>query len=279
MNEIEWLNSELEKKSSLMLQSRSDYNQRSFEFESKLDDLTAENKKFKSLNESLQSANQSMEQQIDDLTTKLHEIRDKYAQARLDFEDESQSREKIIKLYQEEAQSSKQKLDDAGQALTELNQMVLEIRNEYSKLLDEKTTTETAFESKLKENTEIIAKLEQELKNANELLSIAKRKGATVLSEADIEQLSPAAAVASRLLKNGMTLTQIYSEYVNLAETLQTQKTENQRLTSYINEIVKEIDEKAPVLKRQKLEYVEALKTIDSLTNQLENANNNNNRE
>ena len=56
---------------------------------------------------------------------------------------------------------------------------------------------------------EHVNKLEQELKNANELLSIAKRKGATVLSESDIETLSPAAAVASRLLKSGMTLTQV----------------------------------------------------------------------
>ena len=72
-----------------------------------------------------------------------------------------------------------------------------------------------------KERTEIISKLEQELKIANELLSIAKPKGAIVLSDADIEQLSPAAPVASRLLKNGMTLTQVYSEYVNLAENLQ----------------------------------------------------------
>ena len=56
----------------------------------------------------------------------------------------------------------------------------------------------------------MIFKLETELKNANELLSIAKRKGATVLSESDIEQLSPAAAVASRLLKSGMTLTQVF---------------------------------------------------------------------
>ena len=56
---------------------------------------------------------------------------------------------------------------------------------------------------------EIISKIEQELKNANELIAIAKRKGATVLSESDIEQLSPAAAVASRLLKSGMTLTQV----------------------------------------------------------------------
>ncbi len=117
---------------------------------------------------------------------------------------------------------------------------------------------------------ESIFKLEQELKNANELLSIAKRKGATVLSESDIEELSPAAAVASRLLKSGMTLTQIYSEYVNLTEQLQAEKSENGRLKEYISEIIGEIEEKAPLLKRQKHEYEEALNTINNLTNQLE---------
>lgn len=87
--------------------------------------------------------------------------------------------------------------------------MISEAKIEYSKLADEKSLNETVFEAKIKENEEQIAKLDQELKNANELLSIAKRKGATVLSESDIEQLSPAAAVASRLLKSGMTLTQV----------------------------------------------------------------------
>ncbi len=101
-------------------------------------------------------------------------------------------------------------------------------------------------------------------------MSIAKRKGATVLSESDIEELSPAAAVASRLLKSGMTLTQIYSEYVNLTEQLQTEKKENERLKTYITEIINDVEEKAPMLKRQKHEYEEALNTINKLTNQLE---------
>jgi nucleoprotein TPR len=129
-------------------------------------------------------------------------------------------------------------------------------------------------------------------------LSIAKRKGATVLSESDIEQLSPAAAVASRLLKGGMTLTQvvsfyykyrdlfqlfvlfhflltilkIYSEYVNLTENLQNEKSENERLRSCVDELVKDIEEKAPLLIRQNHEYEESLKTISNLSTQLENA-------
>lgn len=105
--------------------------------------------------------------------------------------------------------------------------MILDAKEEYSKLADEKNFNDTANEQKIKEKgflqklklfyqttfilflDEMIYKLEQELKNANELLSIAKRKGATVLSESDIEQMSPAAAVASKLLKTGMTLTQV----------------------------------------------------------------------
>ena len=59
---------------------------------------------------------------------------------------------------------------------------------------------------------------------------------------------------------------------MNLTETLQNEKNENDRLRSYLTEVIKEIEEKAPILKRQKQEYEEAMKTIDSLTTQLENA-------
>ena len=69
--------------------------------------------------------------------------------------------------------------------------------------------------------------------------------------------------MASRLLKGGMTLTQIYSEYVNLSESLQTEKDEHERVKQYLCEVIKEVEEKAPMLKRQKQEYDEAIKTVN----------------
>jgi len=45
-----------------------------------------------------------------------------------------------------------------------------------------------------------------------------------------VEGLSPAAAAASKLLKSGLTLTQIYSQYVAMGEELATVKEENQKL-------------------------------------------------
>jgi nucleoprotein TPR len=213
-----------------------------------------------------------MEAQIADLTAKIQQVREQEARLRIDFTDEAESRERLIQLYKEEATNCKHKLSEAGEAIVELKQFVSDMKHEYENVCEEKARADAKYEATVRENDETIGKLEQELKNANELLSIAKRKGAAVLSESDIEQLSPAAAVASRLLKSGMSLTQIYSEYVNLSESLESERAESARLRAYIAELVREMEEKAPVLRRQKQEYEEAVKTVHQLTTQLENA-------
>ena len=49
------------------------------------------------------------------------------------------------------------------------------------------------------------------------------------LTEDDVERLSPSAAAASKLLKGGITLTQIYSQ-----QDLLTQKDKNAHLNTYL---------------------------------------------
>ncbi len=48
LNEIEWLNQQLKEKSSQLLDVRSDLNKKTYEMESNIEDLTAENTKLKS---------------------------------------------------------------------------------------------------------------------------------------------------------------------------------------------------------------------------------------
>lgn len=60
-----------------------------------------------------------------------------------------------------------------------------------------------------------------------------------VLSESDVENLSPSAAAASRLLKSGKTLTEIYAEYIDLTDQLQVEKDTNARLNMYLSQILK----------------------------------------
>lgn len=53
-----------------------------------------------------------------------------------------------------------------------------------------------------------------------------------------IEAVSPAAAATSRLLKSGLTLTQIYSQYASVSEQLLLEKEENRKLNLYITTIL-----------------------------------------
>lgn len=58
------------------------------------------------------------------------------------------------------------------------------------------------------------------------------------MTEDAIEAMSPSAAAASRLLKSGMTLTQIYSEFVRVSDELQNEKLENERLSQSLDKIL-----------------------------------------
>ena len=111
--------------------------------------------------------------------------------------------------------------------------------------------------------------LKKELEAGNKLIKTMKEKG---LSEASIECLSPSAAQASKLLKSGVTVTGIYSQMVGLGEELQAEKSETQRLNLYIEQILHEIEERAPLLKQQREDYEKAVAAVGGLTESLESA-------
>ena len=62
--------------------------------------------------------------------------------------------------------------------------------------------------------------------------------------------LSPAAAKASALLKSGLSLTQIYSQYVEVSEELVREKEETARLGNLLEHINQELEEKTPALQQ-----------------------------
>ena len=62
-----------------------------------------------------------------------------------------------------------------------------------------------------------LEQLRRELTHANELLTSMRQKKSTSLIEGEVLSLSPAAAKASAMLKSGLTLTQIYSNYVEVS--------------------------------------------------------------
>lgn len=65
---------------------------------------------------------------------------------------------------------------------------------------------------------------------------------------------------------------QLYNAYVETQDQLLLEKLENKRINKYLDEIVKEVEAKAPILKRQREEYERAQKAVASLSAKLEQA-------
>lgn len=67
-------------------------------------------------------------------------------------------------------------------------------------------------------------------------------------------------------LKQPLFSFQLYNAYVETQDQLLLEKLENKRINKYLDEIVKEVEAKAPILKRQREEYERAQKAVASLS-------------
>ena len=175
----------------------------------------------------------------------------------------------MAELYKGHCDESESKAAELTKAVNELQGMLKESADRYGALENSLDVEKAEHKEEIKRRNEAIKGLKRELDTANDLIKTMKNKG---LTEDDVERLSPSAAAASKLLKGGITLTQIYSQLVASQEELLSQKDENARLNTYLDQILKEIESRAPGLKRQREDYERAVAAVESLTRQLDEA-------
>ncbi|XP_033110270.1 nucleoprotein TPR-like [Anneissia japonica] len=268
----EWLNTELKTKTNDLLAVKKEKSEMVLGLQAKVTSMTDEVQHLTDLNESLKKTNSDQTKKIESLIQKIKENSDAQAQSEELFHNEIQSQSKLASLYKASSEESEGKVKELIRAVEELQKLLKQATEAHTNLENkiseiEKAKDEQEYELQTKLNT-----LTRELEDANDLLAAAKKKRLPPLSEEELSNLSPTAAAASKFLKPGMTLTEIYSEYVKSTETLQQTTEENQRLNHYLDQILEEIEEKAPVLQKQREDYENSLQTTEMLSIKLDKA-------
>merc|ERR1711892_343984 len=149
------------------------------------------------------------------------------------------SQGRLIDLLKGQLDGQRQQHDDQKAQVeatkTSMDSLVIENTELKNKLIRyEKIINETELEKK---------KMSKELEDANELLNSVKTKGPQ-LSQEELEGFSPTAAAAVKLLKSGMTMTEMFSEYIEKSNEAERLSAENERLNECIDEMVADIREK-----------------------------------
>uniref|UniRef100_A0A672ZES4 Nucleoprotein TPR n=1 Tax=Sphaeramia orbicularis TaxID=375764 RepID=A0A672ZES4_9TELE len=269
-----WLNKELKAKSEELLALSRQKGNEILDLKCSLENKEDELNRLQEQVASLKTSNEQLQKQNEDMIGKLKEAKEQHASMEEKFRSELNANIKLCNLYKGAAEDSEAKSGELSQALEELHKL-LKDAGEANKTLEEKlqemngSTDKTVVELK-----ERIQGLEKELDNANELLSNSKLRGpvgTSVLTEEQMTTMSPTAAAVSKI-KPGMKLTELYTAYVESQEQLQLERLENKRVNKYLDDIVQEVEAKAPILKRQRDEHERMQKSVTSLSAKLEQA-------
>ncbi|XP_007951334.1 nucleoprotein TPR [Orycteropus afer afer] len=270
-NQNTWLNTELKTKTDELLALGREKGNEILELKCNLENKKEEVSRMEEQMNGLKTSNEHLQKHVEDLLTKLKEAKEQQANMEEKFHNELNAHIKLSNLYKSAADDSEAKSNELTRAVDELHKLLKEAGEANKAIQDHLLEVEESKDQMEKEMVEKIRKLEKELENANDLLSATKRKGA-ILSEEELAAMSPTAAAVAKIVKPGMKLTELYNAYVETQDQLLLEKLENKRINKYLDEIVKEVEAKAPILKRQREEYERAQKAVASLSVKLEQA-------
>uniref|UniRef100_A0A667W9S8 Nucleoprotein TPR n=1 Tax=Myripristis murdjan TaxID=586833 RepID=A0A667W9S8_9TELE len=254
-----WLNEELKAKSEELLSLSRQKGNEILELKCSLVNKEDELNRLQDQVASLKTSNEHLQKQTEDMISKLKDAKEQQITMEEKFRNELNANIKLSNLYKGAAADSEAKSEELSQAVEELHKL-LKDAGEANKALEEKLQEMNSAKEKTgDELRERIQCLEKELDNANELLSDSKHRGQSQLFSLGFS------------IETFLWGLHLFS-YVESQEQLQLERLENKRVNKYLDDIVQEVEAKAPILKRQRDEHERMQKSVASLSTRLEQA-------
>uniref|UniRef100_A0A8C7LER7 Nucleoprotein TPR n=2 Tax=Oncorhynchus kisutch TaxID=8019 RepID=A0A8C7LER7_ONCKI len=245
-NQNTWLNSDLKTKTEELLSVSREKGKEILElkcsFECKKDEVT----RLQTQVTNLKKSSENLQKRVEDLMTKLKEAKDHHSTMEEKYRNEQNAHIKLSNLYKGSASDAESKNEELNRAVEELHKLVKEAGD-------------------------------GEIHNAFTLLfpipnGLFISSGMPVLTEEELDSMCPTAAAVAKIVKPGMKFMELYNAFVDIQDQLLVEKQENRRVTRVLDEIVQEVEEKAPILKRQREEYESMQRSMNSLCAKLEQA-------
>uniref|UniRef100_A0A4W4GVR7 Nucleoprotein TPR n=1 Tax=Electrophorus electricus TaxID=8005 RepID=A0A4W4GVR7_ELEEL len=268
-NQNTWLNSELKSKTEELLNVSRGKGKEILELKCSLENKKDEVTRLQDEMGALKTISENLQKNTEALLTKLEEEKDHRTAMEEKYRNELNANLRLSNLYKDSAADLEAKNGELNRAVEELNKLLKE-STEANKTTEKKLSDLEGSQSKMEDELqEKIRNLEKELENANTSLTNFKRRGSVSCTQHWLYNLTSAVA---KIVKPGMKLMELYNAFVEAQDQLHLEKLENKRVNKVLNEIVQEVETKAPVLKRQREEYENMKKSMGNLCAKLEQA-------
>ncbi|XP_039999046.1 nucleoprotein TPR isoform X2 [Xiphias gladius] len=268
---IEWLSAELKTKTDELLNTNRDKGKEILELQGSLKNSKEQVTRLESHLTSLKETSESQSKRAEDLNNKLKQAKDEQSAMEEKYRNELNAHVKLSSLYKGAATDLETKNQELSRAVEELSKLVKDT-GEANKTLEKKVSEGEELKMQLDaELREKIKKMEKELENAT-VKAAGKHCCGPSLTEEQLDYMCPSAAAIAAIVKPGMKFFDLYNAYAECQTQLQLEKQETRRVSRVLDEIIQEVESKAPVLKRQREEYESMQRSMASLCNKLEQA-------
>ncbi|KAG8871481.1 hypothetical protein FRB98_000746 [Tulasnella sp. 332] len=232
----------------------------------------------KSQLESLRQAHTGQTHQYTQALQKINQLKDDNAEQETKFREEQNKQARLINLLESRNDEAKRRVEEVE---NEWEKMVASADDREAQLkerLHSERMKSDALEQRVDDMRAVIDKL-----GSGELpvLSDGERGGSASvpgtprqmsLSLNGPAMFSPTANLASKFQKTGRTFTEVYADYVRMQAELASEKQESSRLSECLAQILADIEERAPLLQEQRVEYERIQRELQRLGPQLAEA-------
>uniref|UniRef100_A0A1A8S756 Translocated promoter region a (To activated MET oncogene) n=1 Tax=Nothobranchius rachovii TaxID=451742 RepID=A0A1A8S756_9TELE len=268
---LKWLTAELQTKTDELLNTNREKGKEILDLQGNLKSSSEQVARLESQLSSLREVSESQNKRAEDLNNKLKLAKEEQIAMEEKYRIELNAHIKLSSLYKGAATDTETKNQELNRAVEELSKLVKET-GEANKSLEKKVSEAEELKTRLEADLrEKIKKMEKELENAT---TKAAGKGCCVpsLSEEQLDSMCPSAAAIAAIVKPGMKFFDLYNAYAECQTQLHLEKQETRRVSRVLDEIVQEVESKAPVLRHQREEYESMQRSMASLCNKLEQA-------
>ncbi|KAK4472498.1 hypothetical protein MN116_003745 [Schistosoma mekongi] len=259
----DWLEERLRQTTDQLLTTRRDSYQKSYSVEAELGLRNIELENSKQCIERLEENVHKLTQANEEYIVKLKLVTDEQIKMEQLYGNEIEAQKQLINLYKEQVKELEEKNEELSNALSSMQGLLKDAYENVSRLETENSSLKAQYNetnSKLQTTTENLA---LELEKSQHLLDKFRVDG---LSEEELRQLNPSVAATLSALKRGHSLTQLYADYIQVVEDRDQLKLDKQRLTEYVEQMVDELKEKAPLLRNQQEDYQKLQTEFKDLT-------------
>lgn len=215
----------------------------------------------------LKTSHAALESRLTEAQARIAELTSQLADSEASFRAEISTAQRLTDLLEKREVDTKTRLDEVEKEWQTTREEIEETKQAYEAELEKEKARGDALEERVHEMRDFADRLAATGgPSLGNISSITQDKD--VFGAANGSPRSPSVSnVSFRVQKaGGMSYTEVYSSYIKMQEALVFEKAESKRLSECLNEILAEIQDRAPLLREQRNEYERAVAENNDLS-------------